>query len=185
MGPVKRLLALVVCSAAATLTAKADTLDFVFSGPDTISFSRPSSINVGYQPIFAFFNSIPVTFDGQTTYGSPAFREVLPGFFNGGFSLYHDTLSQPDSLYYSTFDGPQLFTESGTTATFLTGSFQLTETTFQAGGSNTPLYSGVGTLTITDRDRPTSVTPEPSTLTLLCTGMFAAFTAGSRRLART
>lgn len=159
-----RAFVLVAIAAPATVAAKADPLDFTLTGKDTdITFTLNSKPTVSvYSTTYGYFEIDNVTLDVNGT------DEVSPlAFFTGGAS------GPGGGLASDLFDlfGPQLFTGSVKHPTFKTGDFTLTSSS----DSYTYCDSGDYKLSITD---PTSVTPEPPSVLLLATGVFALMGAG-------
>ena len=129
----------------ASLVAHADTL--VVSGEGhTYDFTLPDVSTVNYGSGSTFF-TVPATETNN--------QYTIVGF--GSTSYGSDLGLLVDASGYSQIDfaGSQLFTVSGTTPTLLTGTFAVTDLQ-----DNAPY-----TITIS------SVTPEPSSIALLGTGM--------------
>lgn len=176
------------------LAARADAIDnfLLTGGGHTISYSLPSTTTFANDPSVEFFSATAIaTIDnvpGYTLFGQ---YDAIPSQI-GTLSL-----NVPESIFgYSTilFQGPQLvsiayvpssdpFNPMDIVATFLPGTYDLTG----AGQSPGSLETGPSlpyTLTITPQTE-TAITPEPSSLALLATGIlgFAAFAASGRHRA--
>jgi PEP-CTERM motif len=149
---------LVLAATSLPVAAHADTIDdFVLTGPigDTITFSLPAS-----PPIFGpsspfLFETFPVLLSFNPPYfgsknldGQILFYSALGG---GGLNvmIYHPGGTTPILDH-----GDLLYSGTTTAPTFLTGTFNV----------------GSDTVTITPQTGPV---PEPSTLTLLGTGIIA------------
>lgn len=157
MRLVSQALVLALALVAAPL-AKADTLDFTITGQgSTYTFSLDSSPTPDLSVDAVFFR-----LDNQLINIDNQFGETSDIRFNsfaaGGVSFLSLTLS-----------GPQLYTGTEASPTFLTGPFTL------ASGLDT--YS----LTITPESSPV---PEPASLVLLATGAIATFHSLRRGNAR-
>ena len=156
-----RFYALVAAAALAATFAHADTLTFSSTGT-TFTFALPSS------PVPTFFTPG----DGFAVYGvtasgpsgtqtiDVAFYDNPGSFINGGFGY-----AGFGGLDFSS--GPQVFTGTEAHPTFLTGVFNLIDTST---GAQT-------TLTITGD----STVPEPSSLALLGTGILGLAGAALRK----
>ena len=136
--------------------AKADTLDFTITGQgSTYTFSLPSSptpdLFVG--SVFFRLDNQPINIDNQ--FGETSDIRFFTNFAAGGVSFLNLALS-----------GPQLYTGTEASPTFLTGDFTLTQ------GLDT--YA----LTIVPESSPV---PEPATLILLATGAVATLNSIRRR----
>jgi hypothetical protein len=168
----KLLVLLILLPLSSALIAHADTLySFSASGTDSFSFSLPASPTNGVvDPApghFGFFiDSIPVTFNN-------ALYDVKAEFYTtanfGGVDLFY----AGTSTYFAgiSLSGPQLFTGSLDSPTFLLGTFNLTN--FFTGGSTTVTVSQV----------PAPI-PEPSAWLLLGTGIvgLVSFTRTTKRV---
>ncbi|MEO6815611.1 MAG: PEP-CTERM sorting domain-containing protein [Edaphobacter sp.] len=166
------------------LAAHADTIDdFVLTGGGhTLSYSLPATTTFQGDPSVEFFMaSAPTTIDGVPGYTVTGSYEAV---FSGIGNLQ---LQVPESIFgYSSilFQGPQLvstvfvpptdpFSSPNLIATFLPGTYDLSG----AGQSFDTFPPSTGpslpyTLTITP-ETATAMTPEPSSLVLLATGVFA------------
>jgi len=175
------------------LAAHADTLDdFVLTGGGhTITYSLPSTFTFPDDPSVEFFSATATgaTIDGVSGYTVPGQYDAIPSQ-TGTLQL-----DVPESIFgYPSilFQGPQLdstaFVPSGDpnnplniVATFLPGTYDL------IGAGQSPGSLGEGnpvayTLTIAPQTA-TAMTPEPSSLVLLATGIFGliGFTAMKHR----
>jgi PEP-CTERM motif len=151
----------------ATLFANASPMD-QFSGSINTSFEVNSfSFVLPAMPTDIFLNpmssggfdisNVPVDFDGTTSDGLLEFFDDNAG---GGFNFFSNTVEL--ELF-----GPQLYTGSESAPTFLPGDFYLSE-----GGP-------IAYWTLEISAAPGAVTPEPSTLVLLATGLVSVW--GGRR----
>lgn len=189
--PLSSLL-LVASVLALPLAAHADAVDdFVLTGGGhTVSYSLPSTTTFPDDPSVEFFSATAIaTIDGVPGYSLFGQYDAIPS------QIGTLQLDVPESIFgYSSilFQGPLLvstaFVPSGDpnnpvniVATFLPGTYDL------MGAGQLPGFSGEGpslpyTLTITPQTA-TAMTPEPASVVLLATGMFAflGFTAIKRR----
>jgi hypothetical protein len=156
MRALTRVLSLAVLAATA-IFAKADTFTLTGAGND-YTFSIPSSVTATGLGFGFTLGNVALTNNG-TSDGTTTIT-----FYNtandGGLALL-------TGLF---FNGPQLYTQSGTTFTFLTGDFTLAN-----GIEPNQTYS----LVITG-DTPS--VPEPASIALLGTGALAAAAAARRKL---
>jgi len=150
-------------TASATLAAKADTLDFTLTGQGTdITFTINSSPTVSsYSNHNGEFTIDNVSLDANGHHITSNMEFYLGGKFDGG------TASELFDLA-----GPQLFTGLISDPTFKTGNFTLTSY------SNSEQYCDPGTYNLSIVDVTKTVTPEPSSILLLATGVFALAGAG-------
>lgn len=150
----------------APVAAHADTFNFLFTeGTNTVTFELPSSPVVS-----AFHSGYSFKINNETIVENGATSSMRTLEFNssgdgGGFSL-------SNSAYLNT-EGPQLYVGPESAPTFVPGSYNL------IGYQNHQLKSQ---LTITDLPAPTTVTPEPSSVLLLGTGLVALAGSTRRRL---
>ena len=161
----------------APLAAHADTLQYTYlqtGGTDNFSFQLPSSPSiVGNSTTFQPPALNTLVINGQSVvpgYGFTTFY-VDSGTFLGGFVL-------DAGLDEYTLTGQQLFSGPATSPTLLTGMFDLNVTHVLV---RTSSMQEAGVLTVTDLTSPV-VTPEPSSLALLGTGILTVLGIGRRRL---
>jgi hypothetical protein len=160
---VLRTFALGAIAASATLIAKADTLDFTLTGQGTdITWTLNSTPTVSsHSNANGDFTIDNVSLDANGHHINSDLDFFLGGAFEGG------TESELFDLV-----GAQLFTGSLTDPTFKTGNFTLTSFTDSYSYCNKGSYN----LSIVD---PSAVTPEPSSVLLLATGIFTLLGAGA------
>ena len=176
---VVRTLALGAIAASATMVANAETLDFTLTGPGTdITFTLSSTPAVGsnYVPNYGFeLDKVSLDVNGTHISSDLSFYTTAEG---GGFEA--DTTKG-----VGLFDlvGLQLFSGSVKNPIFSPGDFTLTpfSSTPQGfaycNGDDKTKYN----LSIVD---PSAVTPEPSSVLLLATGMLTLVGVGlSKRFA--
>lgn len=135
---------------------KADTLDFTITGQgSTYTFSLDSSPtpDLFVTDVFFRLDNQPINVDNQ--FGETSDIRFFTNFASGGVSFLSLILS-----------GPQLYTGTEASPTFLTGQFSLA--------------SGLTPYTLTITPESTSV-PEPGTLLLLATGTLATLRSLRRR----
>lgn len=162
---VLRTFVLGAIAASATLAAKADTLDFTLTGQGTditwtLSSTPMVSTTSNYLDDFTLDNVV-LDVNGHHDVSDLSFYKSG----NGGGAA---------SNLFNLF-GAQLFTGSLSDPTFKTGDFTLDSS------SNDYSYCKEGSsynLSIVDRS---AVTPEPSSVLLLATGIFALIGAGAMK----
>jgi hypothetical protein len=145
-----------------TLTSGGTTISFTLPGTPTVSGSEPD--NGGF-----YLNSVAVDVNGTTSNKELAFYLAGAGTFGG--------LSIEDANQGADFDdgtgllidqsGSQLFSGTITSPTFLLGSFALTNL---VPNSFSPAFTGNFSVSITS-SAPPAITPEPSSVALLTTGL--------------
>jgi hypothetical protein len=149
--------------------AKADTLDFTITGAgSTYTFSLPSSPTPDVVTVTSGFglNNQPIIFDSLSL-NSNIFFPLGTSILGGGLDLFIFVGGRfpVDSVI---LQGPQLFTGSEATPTFLTGQFTLMS----------PIDKNTYSLKI---DSEPSPVPEPGSLVLLATGAVATYRSIPRR----
>lgn len=153
-----------------TFAAKADTLDFTLTGEGTdITFALPSSPSVSSPSSSGFvIDNVTMDVDGFSVKSD---LDFYLSSSKGGFAATWGS-------YTVLFDliGSQLFTGSVSDPTFKTGSFTLTPYGDIDSYSYCKGSGGSYTLSIVD---PSAVTPEPSSMLLMATGIFALVGAGA------
>lgn len=164
---VVRTFVLGAIAASATFAAKAETLDFAITGPDTdITFALSSTPTVSLYNSGGYFELDNVVLDVNGTYETDNLdffkSSVDGGLASSGFDFF----------------GPQLFTGSLHHPKFKEGNF-----TLSSNPDSTP-YCDPGDYHLTISDPGTVTTPEPSSILLLATGVLALVGAGvSKRFA--
>jgi hypothetical protein len=141
---------------------KADTLDFTITGQgSTYTFSVDSSPTPDLDVAGVFFRLDNVLVNVDNMFGQTSNINFFNTFAAGGLSLV--------DLGNLALSGPQLYTGTEATPSFLTGQFTLM--------SGLDAYN----LAITPESSPV---PEPGGLVLLATGVVAALRSITRRNAR-
>jgi len=149
-------------AASATLVAQAETLDFTLTGQSTdVTWTLNSTLtNFTYSNHDGDFTIDNVSLDASGHHVTTDLTFDLGGNFGGG------TSSELFNL-----NGAQLFTGLLSDPTFKTGDFTLTSQSNSFNDCNEGSYN----LSIVD---PSAVTPEPSSVLLLATGIFSLLGAG-------
>lgn len=191
----KLLLCLAIVLLVATGTALADSFTLA-DGTDTISFSVPNQPARGsFTPdcsegtcLGFYFNEVAITVDG-TALSTPYTVEFYTKNDAGGMAIFN--IATGDNLVnnygavlpgYTGDQGQKVYSGSVFNPTFLAGVYQ----EFGNGpGSGIDYMNGNSTLTISDADPNSStITPEPSSVLFLGTGIVGCLGAMRRKFAR-